>query len=706
MDSSSSSSSSSRNTLLNLFDEIIEWKRSNRNHYSNWTADHLSIVRGYVSNLRVLNSDSTAAMVASSELFTNTKDPQIVAHFTQELHNFFLVPRIQQPFDKNELIAAFINFLLHLLCHKTEFVLAFQDRIGRLERELRFVITAVGDSIWSGDDEELEINNLLTEFEAVADEAGRLVHSFFFSVDPVFQSMYDGLDVFFKNIHLLKFSITMFLVLPPISITPKTKSTTTVDSIFIVDSLLCDLEHLLNNHEGSLIVDVKGQIKTLHHELMLSLSLLKDMKVDGGPEMVGSELQIKDVAYEAEFLIASFLVGDAPLWYFSIRLPRVIHKIKLIGTALQEVAKEYCHGIIDAQLSLEAKTNSVAVFDEIVVGFEDNATDILEQLVGGTEQLQIISIFGMPGLGKTTFAKKLYAHPLVYYRFDKCLWSVVSQAYQRRSLLIDLLLGSSSELDRDAIFKMDEELLVVHVYKFLKGRRYLIVMDDIWDSNVWYDVRRCFPDDGNGSRILFTTRNKDVAPPSSVIHRLPFLSNDQCWELLEKKVFNTTLPCPAHLQEIGKEIAANCCGLPLVVIVISGILSTMDKEESVWKQVGENVASYISSGGNGFTMQILELSYKHLPQHLKPCFLYLGVFPEDKQIGARKLMRLWISEGLIVAEDVAEEYLMELIDRSLVIVSQRRSDGGVRACVIHDLLREFCLRKDEEEDFLRLEGKE
>ncbi|KAI3451642.1 hypothetical protein Pfo_008307 [Paulownia fortunei] len=705
--------SSPRDTLLKLFEEIIEWQRRQRDYF-NWNQFHLSLVRGYVSKLG-LHSD--LRVPSSAELFMDIKDPKIVASFAQELQEFFIVPRLHQLFDrddthkKNELVAAFINFLLQLLSHKTDFVAAFEDRIDNLEKELRFLLTVLGDTILLCDEHE-QVQNLLAEFEAVANEAGSLLHSFFFSMDPVFQTMDEGLVLLSKHIKLLKYIISEFLILQPFlskaNITPKTVA---VDSLFIVDSLLHDLEDLLNQ-DDSLIVDVKGQIIILHQELILSLSFLKYIKVprhSAMEELKESEIRIRGVAYEAEYLISSFLVGDAPLWYLSIRLPDVIHKIKLTG--IQEIKNNYDIGALkvtqdfSAQISLQAKRNSEV--DDITVGFEENSTDILDQLVGGGEQLEIISIFGMPGLGKTTFAKKLYNHPLVNFKFDKRSWCVVSQTYQRRSLLTDILMSLASELDNDKILNMEEESLVEHIYKSLKRRRYLIVMDDIWDSNAWNDLQRCFPDDGNESRILFTSRNIEVAPPNSKIFPLPYLSNDQCWELLEKKVFHNK-PCPQHFLGIGKEIAANCYGLPLAVVVIAGILSTMNKEESTWKEVGENVASYISYGGNNYMMQILELSYKHLPEHLRPCFLYFGAFPEDTQIPAGKLMRLWIAEGFVRKEErksserVAEEYLMELIDKSLVIVAKRRSDGGVKACVVHDLLRDLCLRRAEEVNFLRL----
>ncbi|GER49666.1 disease resistance protein [Striga asiatica] len=113
-------------------------------------------------------------------------------------------------------------------------------------------------------------------------------------------------------------------------------------------------------------------------------------------------------------------------------------------------------------------------------------------------------------------------------------------------------------------------------------------------------------------------------------------------------------------------------------------------------------------GGDSSMMQILELSYKHLPGYLKPCFLYFAAFPEDAEIPAQKLTMLWIAEGYVKegenksAEVVAEEYLIELIGKSLVMVAKRRYDGGCKACVIHDLLHDLCLRKAGEENLLKL----
>ncbi|KAL2551437.1 putative late blight resistance protein-like protein R1B-17 [Forsythia ovata] len=135
---------------------------------------------------------------------------------------------------------------------------------------------------------------------------------------------------------------------------------------------------------------------------------------------------------------------------------------------------------------------------------------------------------------------------------------------------------------------MDDESLAKDLYKSLKGRRDLIVMDDIWDTKPWDDLKRYFPDDGTRSRILFTTRNKNVgseASPRSVISTLPFLSEDECWELLRRKLFQDK-NCPQELLDIRKQIAANCCGLPLAVVVIAGVIANMEKKAHLWQKDG------------------------------------------------------------------------------------------------------------------------
>ncbi|XP_059650722.1 putative late blight resistance protein homolog R1B-16 [Cornus florida] len=270
------------------------------------------------------------------------------------------------------------------------------------------------------------------------------------------------------------------------------------------------------------------------------------------------------------------------------------------------------------------------------------------------------------------------------------------QVYQKRDLLLAIF--NSAFPSRDDICEMCDEKVGEELYKSLKGKRYLIIMDDIWNSEPWDDLKLNFPNDSNGSRILFTTRHENIwfgaAVPSSTV-------GDHDCELGLKIVVSSVVVewqqcCPLELMEIGKQIAKKCEGLPLANVVISGLLAKQDKTLELWKHVAESIHSYTVSDPEQY-MHTLELSYNVLPRYLKACFLYLGAFMEDYEIPVWKLIWLWAAEGFIcqneqkTLEEVAEDYLINLMDRSLVIVSKKSSSGEIKAFYVHDLLRDLCI---------------
>ncbi|XP_011084848.1 putative late blight resistance protein homolog R1A-3 [Sesamum indicum] len=148
---------------------------------------------------------------------------------------------------------------------------------------------------------------------------------------------------------------------------------------------------------------------------------------------------------------------------------------------------------------------------------------------------------------------------------------------------------------------MDEELAEC-VYKTLKGRTYLIVMDDMWSTKTWDDVRRFFPDDQNGSRVLITTRLSDVAvyASSSSLHQMRFLDEEWSWNLLHDKVFEQQ-SCPPELERIGRNIAQSCGGLPLAIAVVAGILAKVDRTPYHWEKIVENISAAVASNDEHFS---------------------------------------------------------------------------------------------------------
>lgn len=197
-----------------------------------------------------------------------------------------------------------------------------------------------------------------------------------------------------------------------------------------------------------------------------------------------------------------------------------------------------------------------------------------------------------------------------------------------------------------------------------------------------------------------TTRHRDIAlSVNEDPHDLKYLEPDESFELLEKRVFGSG-SCPVELVEYGEAIVKECYGVPLTIVVIAGTLRGRPSEVD-WEVVSKNVGKHlIEEDKLQRCVNAVGLSYHHLPQGKKACFLYFGAFPRGFSIPAWKLIRLWIAEGLIMSklsgneiEEIAEYYLNDFANRNLVMVEKMRSNGRIKICRVHDMLHEFCVKE-------------
>ncbi|CAA2975426.1 late blight resistance homolog R1A-10 [Olea europaea subsp. europaea] len=471
-------------------------------------------------------------------------------------------------------------------------------------------------------------------------------------------------------------------------------------------------------------------LRSLDENLRFLLSFLEE---DSGEKNRKAfeclEGRIRDAVYEAEDIVESHLSNQIPLGS-GIQMDQT--EPQMLSQIVPELEQEYegLQKIIDElnliseemvkrkgmnhiedlhpRKTLPAESSkSGSSIKSGMVGFDDELIQIKDRLTGSSTKLEIISIVGMGGIGKTTLAKNIYDDSLIVYRFDTRAWITVSQYYRVQEMLTGVLV-SRRNLSQES-YEKDTEKLGEQLYKSLKGNRYLIVMDDVWDTKAWDEVQRFFPDDNNGSRIILTTRKSHVAVyanSSSPICHLSLLSPIQSWDLLRHLVFGEQR-CPPEFEEIGMAIANNCRGLPLSVSVIGGLLYRSKGTVDYWMHVKQNINSAVT-GPEDKIMEILSLSYNDLPHHLRSCFLYMGAYPEDHQIQIPQLMKLWIAEGFVKPvgsksmEAVAETYLEDLIDRNMVLVLERNFTGKIKACGLHDLMRDLCVRKSREKKFLQV----
>ncbi|XP_076927495.1 putative late blight resistance protein homolog R1B-16 [Bidens hawaiensis] len=258
----------------------------------------------------------------------------------------------------------------------------------------------------------------------------------------------------------------------------------------------------------------------------------------------------------------------------------------------------------------------------------------------------------------------------------------------------------------DEFYEMSERQLGEKLYRRLKRRKYLVIFDDIWDYRIWNDLKMYFPDDKTGSRVIFTSRGTDGSlhvQSARPAHVLRLRTEQESCDIFQKKVFRTGV-CPCELGEFGWMIVKKCKGLPLAIVIDAGLLKNKFSN-TCWEQIATTLRSFMVSDPRQY-IDSLALSYNHLPPYLRPCFLFFGAFPEDYEVPVTKLIWLWIAQGLIhetgsrKLEDTSEDFLMDLVKRSLVMTPRIKAGGKVKTCCVHDLLRDFCLRKAEEENFM------
>ncbi|PWA98207.1 Disease resistance protein [Artemisia annua] len=487
---------------------------------------------------------------------------------------------------------------------------------------------------------------------------------------------------------------------------------------------------LINNHPS--ILSERPQLQLLYEELYSMIQILFDehTELHDLQKVQYLKRSLKHTADEAQDVIDLFVSGvhfrkkgyspRSDVYKTTLILDHAMRSIKsikeeLIQTRMDNMKMNSSQRTKSQQMQCAAAGTSNSrsmlgskkLFDEIVVGLDHHVEVIRDKLVEDQKQLDVVSIVGMGGLGKTTLATKVFNDRFIMYHFNIRAWVTVSQTYTKRDVLIQILasLGVQVDIENTNDFKLREML-----HKSLKVQRYLIVIDDIWSKETWDNLKVLFPDDETSSRILLTSRLNEVglhakSKPNGLVHFLSYLTEKQSWELLCKKVFHGE-ECPEWLIKHGMQIANKCQGLPLSVVVVAGLLAKEPENIDLWEKISCSVTSCIASDENKH-METLDLSYNHLPLHLRDCFLYLGGFPEDFKFPARRLIRLWMAEGFIQEaenqsfEDIGEAYLLDLVGRNLVIVAERRSNGGVKSFKVHDLVRELCLRIAQEERFFQ-----
>ncbi|EAZ43500.1 hypothetical protein OsJ_28116 [Oryza sativa Japonica Group] len=398
------------------------------------------------------------------------------------------------------------------------------------------------------------------------------------------------------------------------------------------------------------------------------------------------------------------------------------------GVIQEDGPKDLPESSLPPHLNRDSNTVSVKELSRSttqLIGRGKEKDDVIKLLSDCNPIRQVISVWGMGGIGKTTLVKSIYqSSELEKLGFERRAWVTVLRPFQLTELLRSLAqrlvkdspgkkVESIPGLARSGLSTMGSEELIDKLKQDLTGKKYLIVLDDLSTTTEWDSIIRNLPINNNGSRIILTTRFKLVAQHCSKkemnMHNIEGLTDGDALELFLTKVRmdGDESELKPDLKEEAKIIIKKCGRLPLAVATVGGFLSARPRNIIEWREFSDRISEEFDNNPSlEMIKKILASSYEGLTYHLKSCFLYMSIFPEDSDIRYRRLLRRWTAEGYSRAtrnrsnEKVAEEQFTALLNKSMIQQSKTIASGKTGFCQVYNLMHEIIISKSEEENLV------
>ncbi|XP_021756922.1 disease resistance protein RGA2-like [Chenopodium quinoa] len=207
------------------------------------------------------------------------------------------------------------------------------------------------------------------------------------------------------------------------------------------------------------------------------------------------------------------------------------------------------------------------VYEQDIIGRDIDKEAIVDLLLKDDleDNISFVTVVGIGGLGKTALAQLVFSDNRIKEVFkDDMYWVCVSENFDTKDILGKML--EMNELGFEGLHK--------EVRNKIGGKRFLLVLDDVWYENgrKWDELKNFLILGGRGSRILVTSRSRKVAGAigNYPIHELPGLSVEDSWALFKKiSLGQKEDEATTGLVEIGRDIVIKCANVPLSIRVVA-----------------------------------------------------------------------------------------------------------------------------------------
>nr|XP_034929786.1 putative disease resistance protein RGA1 isoform X2 [Populus alba] len=473
--------------------------------------------------------------------------------------------------------------------------------------------------------------------------------------------------------------------------------------------------------EVSLVGDVKKQVDKLKSNLLSIQSVLEDADRKQVKDKAVRDWvdKLKDVCYDMDDVldewstaILRWKMEEAEENIRSRQKMRCVVQRRDIALKINEVcekvdgiAKEralYGFDLYRATDELQRPRSTSLVDESSVIGRDAEKKTVVSKLLAESSQeargADVISLVGLSGIGKTTLAQLAFNDYEVRAHFDIWIWVCVSDLFDEVIIAKAIL----EQLEGRPTNVVGLQSLLQGVSESIKGKRFLLVLDDVWTENhgQWEQLKPSLTGCARGSRILVTTRKDAVATMMGTSHRINIeeLSDEICRSIFNHVAFQERSKDERErLTDIGDKIANKCKGLPLAAKVLGGLMQSKITREEWERVLSSELWRLDEVDRDQVERRIfipLLLSYYDLPSVVRQCFLYCAMLPKDYEMRKDELVKMWMAQGYLKEtsggdmELVGEQYFQVLAGSSFFRDFETDKFEGMKF-EMHDIVHDF-----------------